>query len=66
MIRYAESGLDESDGSGDDYDLVLSYAGLTAGCDIVIDSTSSGSIGSCSLLGAFVGNDITCASLRPI
>ena len=57
MIRYAESGLDESDGSGDDYDLVLSYAGLTASCDIVIDSTSSGSIGSCSLLGAFVGTD---------
>ncbi len=56
MIRYAESGLDESDGGGDDYDLVLSYAGLTAGCDIVIDSTSSG-IASCSLLGAFVGTD---------
>ncbi len=66
MVRYAESGLDESDGNSDDYDLVLSYSGLTASCDIVIDSKITG-FGNCMLSASFLGSNnhvrITAASL---
>jgi len=36
-IRYAMSGLDEIQGTSDDYILNLQFAGLDAGADIVID-----------------------------
>lgn len=36
-LRYAMAGLDEVAGTADDYTLVLTYAGLTATADIVID-----------------------------
>lgn len=56
MVRYAESGEDELNGSSDDYELVLSYSGRTASCDIVIDSKTSG-FGNCDLTGAYLGDD---------
>jgi hypothetical protein len=40
-LRLAMSGLDEQAGGSDDYTLVLSYAGLTASCDIPIDFDDS-------------------------
>ena len=36
-IRYAMAGLDEVQGTADDYSINLTYAGLDAGADIVID-----------------------------
>jgi len=36
-LRYAMSGLDEIQGTADDYTLCLTYAGLTTAADIVID-----------------------------
>jgi hypothetical protein len=40
-IRYAMSGLDELQGTADDYTLALIYAGLTTSADIVIDFDNS-------------------------
>lgn len=40
-IRYAAAGLDEIAGTADDYTLVLTYAGLDATADIVIDFDDS-------------------------
>ncbi len=40
-ILYAESGLDELQGTADDYDLMLSFAGLDDSADIVIDFDNS-------------------------
>jgi hypothetical protein len=40
-IRYAMSGLDETQGTADDYTLLLTYAGLTTAADIVIDFDDS-------------------------
>lgn len=36
-IRYAAAGVDETEGTADDYTLVLSYAGLVTTADITID-----------------------------
>lgn len=40
-IRFAAAGLDEVAGTADDYTLVLQYAGLTTGADIMIDFDDS-------------------------
>ncbi len=40
-VRYAMSGLDELAGTADDYSLVLSYSGLTTGCDVVISTNNT-------------------------
>jgi hypothetical protein len=40
-LRYAMSGLDETAGTADDYTLNLSYAGLTAAANIVLDFDNS-------------------------
>ena len=47
-LRLAMSGLDETQGTADDYTFELTYAGLTTDCDIVIESSASG-FASCSL-----------------
>lgn len=36
-LRLAMAGVDEVQGTSDDYTLTLSYAGLTTRCDVVID-----------------------------
>lgn len=40
-LRYAMSGLDEAEGTSDDYDLQLVYGGFGTGCDIVLDFDAS-------------------------
>jgi len=40
-LRYAMAGVDEIQGTADDYTLVLTYAGLTTSADIVIDFDNS-------------------------
>lgn len=56
-IRYAMSGLDEIAGTADDYDLVLSYAGLTTACDVVLafDDSETG-FAVCQVTGSFIGS----------
>jgi len=40
-VSYGMSGLNETAGNGDDYTLVLSYAGLTTSADIVVQFDNS-------------------------
>lgn len=35
-MRYAQSGLDETAGTADDYTVILSYAGVTTACDVML------------------------------
>ena len=65
-LRYAMSGLDENAGTGDDYTLVLTSAGQTSACDIVIRFDSVSSFASCSVGGSFLNGTharITSASI---
>ncbi|NKI34828.1 hypothetical protein HFP89_06580 [Wenzhouxiangella sp. XN79A] len=48
MIRLAASGLDETQGTGDDYTLQLVYGGVQSGCDITVQVTG-GSFAFCSV-----------------
>lgn len=53
-IRYAAAGLDEIAGTADDYTLVLTFAGLDAGADIVIDFDNSTGFAVSQSGGAFL------------
>lgn len=56
-LRMAMTGLDETSGTADDYEMRLIYGGVrneTSGCDIVIRSSTSG-FGVCSTGGTFSG-----------
>ncbi|MBY6203456.1 hypothetical protein [Halomonas denitrificans] len=53
MIRLGQSGLDETQGTGDDYQLELVYGGVQSGCDITVQITGS-SFAFCNVGGAFV------------
>ena len=56
-LRYAMSGLDELEGTGDDYLLRLSYVGLTRQCDAVFDFDDSETSFAVSVSsGAYVGD----------
>jgi hypothetical protein len=48
MIRLAASGLDEVQGTADDYQLQLVYGGVQSGCDISVE-VSGGSFAFCSV-----------------
>ena len=66
VLRYAESGLDETANSSDDYTLQLDYVGMGTACDIVITSVTTG-FGQCTIGGTFLNAThvaITTASLR--
>jgi hypothetical protein len=54
-LSYAMSGLDETAGTSDDYSLILSYAGLTPFCDIVLafDNNETG-FAECQTSGSFI------------
>jgi hypothetical protein len=55
-MLYAQSGLDEIAGTADDYSVTLSFLGLNAGADIVIDFDNSQASFAASLSsGAFIG-----------
>jgi cysteine-rich repeat protein len=54
-LRYGMSGLDEIEGTSDDYTLTLSYAGLTTSCDIVVDfDDTQVSLAACFVGGSYV------------
>ncbi|MCP5522025.1 MAG: hypothetical protein H7A46_10810 [Verrucomicrobiales bacterium] len=53
-IRYAMSGWDEVAGTADDYTLNLTYAGLTAAADIVLDFDNAKTGFAVTLLGATI------------
>jgi hypothetical protein len=53
-IRIGRSGLDENQGTADDYDIELVYGGVSDGCDITIQMQGSG-FGVCSVSGAGIG-----------
>ncbi len=68
-VMLAESGLDETAGTPDDYQLVLTYEGITSGsqCDINIAMQAISSFAYCQTNGAFVGSGharITTATIR--
>jgi len=56
-ILYAMAGLDETDGTPDDYDLKLSYAGMMNSCDIVLafDDSNTG-FAQCNLSVKFINS----------
>ena len=65
-IRYGFSGVDETEGTADDYDLVLNYVGVSSTADIVIkfDNSETGFAVSQNG-GTFVGPDhVTLGSSR--
>lgn len=41
MIRFAQAGLDEIEGTADDYQLQLVYGGVQNGCDITVQVTGT-------------------------
>ncbi len=57
-IMLAASGVDETVNTGDEYQLVLTYEGITTGsnCDINITMDTSPGFASCSVGGSFIGN----------
>lgn len=62
-ILYANSGLDSLAGTGDDYQLVLTYAGITNAADILIDFDNSTGFAVSQSSGAFLSaNDIAITS----
>jgi hypothetical protein len=68
-VMLAGSGLDETAGTSDDYQVVLTYEGITTGsnCDITVIIEDNGSFAYCSTGGAFVGSGhvrITSASIH--
>ena len=68
-VMLAGSGLDETAGTGDDYQLVLTYEGVSDDpnlCDISVSIENTGSFAYCSTGGSFVGSGharITSASV---
>ena len=67
-IMLAGSGLDETAGTSDDYQVVLTYEGVTTGsnCDITVTINNTSSFAYCQSGGSFVGNGhvrITSASI---
>jgi hypothetical protein len=56
-LRYAESGVDETAGTGDDYTITLTYVGVTNACDIPIYFTGATSFASCSTSFNLIGGN---------
>jgi len=52
-IRFAAAGLDEIEGTADDYNLLLQYVGLTNSADILIDFDDSRTGFAASVIGGF-------------
>ena len=68
-VMLAGSGLDETAGTPDDYQVVLTYEGITTGsnCDITVTIENTSSFAFCSTGGSFVGSGhvrITSASIH--
>jgi hypothetical protein len=56
-LRLAMAGLDRTQGTGDDYTLELTYAGLTTSCDIVINFSTATSLAQCGISGSYLNAD---------
>lgn len=55
--RYAMSGIDELESTADDYSFQLSYVGLTASCDVILDfDDTQTSVAVCLVGGTFIGS----------
>ena len=68
-ILLAASGVDETAGTGDDYQIVLTYEGITTGsnCDITVIMEAMSGLAYCSVGGLLIGTDhvrITGASIH--
>ncbi len=53
-VRLGMSGLDEIEGTADDYTLNLEYVGVTNSCDIVVRLNTSGSFAFCQTSSALI------------
>ncbi len=57
-LRYGMSGLDELEGTSDDYTVSLTYSGLTTSCDMVLDfDNAETALASCELSGFFINSN---------
>ncbi len=56
-IRIGMSGLDEIEGTADDYTLNLVYAGVTNSCDLVVRLNNSGSFAFCSTSSSVISGN---------
>jgi hypothetical protein len=57
-LRYARSGLDSTASTADDYTVTLTYAGLTAACDVVLAfNNSQTGFAVCQTNGVFISGD---------
>ncbi|MEM1178263.1 MAG: hypothetical protein AAGM22_07970 [Acidobacteriota bacterium] len=56
-VRIAAAGLDEIEGTADDYTLNLVYAGVTNSCDIVVRLINTTSFAFCSTSSTSIGSD---------
>lgn len=66
MIRLGMSGVDETQGTADDYSLQLQYGGVASGCDITVQITDD-SFAFCSISGASISGNharITTATVQ--
>ena len=68
-VMLAASGVDETAGTSDDYQIVLTYEGITTGsnCDITVIMEQMSGLAYCSVGGSWIGNDhlrITSASIH--
>lgn len=55
-LKLAASGIDETDGTTDDYTITLEYGGISAtNCDVSMSLTSTSSLAFCSVGGSFIG-----------
>jgi len=57
-ISYAESGIDEQAGTGDDYVVQLEYGGISStNCDVNLSFTATTGLAFCSVGGFYIGVD---------
>lgn len=55
-LLYAMTGVDEIEGTSDDYTFELSYVGMSDTCDIVVRSSTSTSFARCTTTGFFISS----------
>lgn len=68
-LRYAASGIDETAGTADDYNIALVYGGISSAssCDVSMSFTSTTGLAFCQTGGVFIGPGharITTASIE--
>ncbi|MEM1178184.1 MAG: hypothetical protein AAGM22_07565 [Acidobacteriota bacterium] len=58
MLRLGMSGVDETQGTADDYTTRATYAGLTTNCDVVLEfNNANNGFARCQVFGSSVGPD---------